>query len=301
MEPAVEARIAAPVPLDLMRTLAPLRHGRGDPTIRLTPAGLWRATRTTAGPATLQLRAEGGELVARAWGPGAAMLIAATAELVGGSDDPTALVPAHLLVRQLQGRLVGLRLGRTGAVFEALLPAIIEQKVTGEEARASYRALIRRFGEPAPGPAGLMIGPDPVVLARLPYWAYHPLGLEQRRADTIRRAAAEAPGLEAAAGLTGAGARATLARLPGIGPWTAAEAVRVALGDPDAVSVGDYHVPSLVSWALAGEPRANDARMLELLEPYRGQRARVVRLLEAAGIRPPRAAPRMSPRRIAGL
>ncbi len=86
--------------------------------------------------------------------------------------------------------------------------------------------------------------------------------------------------------------------MPGIGPWTAAEVGVRALGDADAVSVGDFHLPNLVAYALAGEPRGNDARMLELLEPYRGQRARVMRLLELSGIRPPRYGPRLAPRRI---
>ncbi len=89
-----------------------------------------------------------------------------------------------------------------------------------------------------------------------------------------------------------------LLAIPGVGPWTAGEVGRAALGDPDAVSVGDYHLPSLVAWLLAGERRADDARMLELLEPYRGQRGRVIRLLEAAGTWPPRRGPRMPARSI---
>ena len=89
--------------------------------------------------------------------------------------------------------------------------------------------------------------------------------------------------------------------IPGIGRWTIAEVTRVAYGDPDAVSIGDFHMPNLVAWALAREPRADDARMLELLEPYRGQRGRVQRLLEVSGIRAPRYGPRLTPRRIAGI
>jgi 3-methyladenine DNA glycosylase/8-oxoguanine DNA glycosylase len=67
----------------------------------------------------------------------------------------------------------------------------------------------------------------------------------------------------------------------------------VALGDPDAVSEGDFHLPNLVAWNLAGEPRGTDERMLQLLEPYRGQRGRVQRLLEAGGTGAPRFGPRM--------
>ncbi|MDH3729946.1 MAG: DNA-3-methyladenine glycosylase 2 family protein, partial [Acidimicrobiia bacterium] len=88
-------------------------------------------------------------------------------------------------------------------------------------------------------------------------------------------------------------AAARLTALPGIGEWTASQVVQVVLGDPDSVMVGDYKLPSFVTWNLAGEPRGDDARMLELLEPYRGHRARVVRLLKAGGESPPRYGPRL--------
>jgi 3-methyladenine DNA glycosylase/8-oxoguanine DNA glycosylase len=183
-------------------------------------------------------------------------------------------------------------------VFEAMLPAICEQKITGDEARAVFRAIVRTYGEPAPGPGNLWLPPRPDVLAKLPYFAFHPLGLERRRAELVIRTARMAERLERAPAAQAA--RLMLAQ-SGIGPWTVAETTRVAHGDPDAVSVGDYHLPNVVAWALAGEPRADDARMLELLEPYRGQRARVQRLLEVSGIWPPRYGPRMATRRIAHL
>jgi 3-methyladenine DNA glycosylase/8-oxoguanine DNA glycosylase len=232
---------------------------------------------------------------AAAWGPGAERVIAELPDLVGVTDDPSALEPRHRILVDLVHRLPGLRLTRSNRLFEALLPAICEQKVTGIEARAAFRAIVRRHGDPAPGPGGLRIAPEPSVLAGLPYFAYHPFGLERRRADIIRRAAQLGARLEDCAP---AQANRLLASVPGIGPWTIAEVGRVAFGEPDAVSVGDYHLPNLVAWALAGEPRADDARMLELLEPYRGQRGRVQLLLEASGIQPPRYGPRMTPRHI---
>ena len=180
----------------------------------------------------------------------------------------------------------------------ALLPAIMEQKVTGDEAGRRTGAWCGS-GEEAPGPGGLRLPPSPETLAALPYWAYHPFGLEQRRADTIRRAAGRAAWLEAGGPRPDAMAR--LQQLPGIGPWTAAETVRVAMGDPDAISVGDFHLPNLVAWVLAGEPRGDDARMLELLAPYAGQRARVIRLLELCGLRAPRYGPRFAGRSIASM
>jgi 3-methyladenine DNA glycosylase/8-oxoguanine DNA glycosylase len=290
---------AVPFPLDLGLTLGPLRHGAGDPTIRFAPDGVWRATRTPQGAATIRLALGHRELTATAWGPGASAVLDGVPALLGFDDDPAAFEPSSPLLADLHRRLAGLRIGRTGAVFEALLPAIIEQKVVGEGARRSYRGLIRSHGDAAPGPAGLRLPPEPATLAALPYFAFHPLGIERRRADTIRRAAARAARLEEAASMGSEEGMARLTAIPGIGRWTAAEALRVAAGDPDLVSVGDYHLPNVVAWALAREPRGDDARMLGLLEPYRGQRGRVIRLLEAGGIGAPRFGPKMPIRSIA--
>ena len=296
--PGATAILEPGFPLDLVRTLASLRHGAGDPTIRFASGEAWRGMRTPEGPVTLRLRADGPRVQVASWGPGAAWALAAAPGLIGMLDEPQLLVPRDRLIRDLARRFAGIRLPRTLLPFEALLPAICEQKVTGREAQLAFRAIVRRHGEPAPGPGGLWLPPEPSVLAGLRYFAFHPLGLERRRAEVVMRAAATAPRLAE-------GAPAEVVRLlhalPGIGPWTVAETVRVAYGDPDAVSIGDYHLPNLVAWALAGEPRADDARMLQLLEPYRGQRARVQRLLEASGIRPPRYGPRMSARRIAAI
>jgi 3-methyladenine DNA glycosylase/8-oxoguanine DNA glycosylase len=288
-------------PLDLSLTLRPLWRGPLDPTMRLGRDVAVRAARTVHGPATVAVRVTGRRLTAEAWGPGADAALAALPALVGLDDDPGAFQPSHPLLKEVARRCTGLRLVKTGAVLEALVPAIIEQKVTGSEAAHAFRALVRTFGEPAPGGQGLWVQPAPELLAALPYHRFHPLGVERRRADTIRFAASRAGRLEEIVGMPADEGRTRLQALPGVGAWTAAEVTLRALGDPDAVSVGDYHLPNLVAWALAGEPRADDARMLELLEPYRGQRGRVIRLLESSGIRAPRYGPRLETRAIATI
>ena len=287
-------------PLDLRRTLAPLSHGAGDPTIRLAAGHVWRATRTPAGPAAMVFRHVGETVDAEAWGPGADCALAAVPDLLGLATQPDDIPPGHPLIAELARRYPGVRVPRSGAILDSLVPAILEQKVTGEAARRAWLGLLRSHGEPAPGPREwrLRLAPDAAVLARLPYYAYHPFGVERRRADLIRRVAARAAWFEAIVDLPLPDAYARLTAVPGIGPWTAAEVGVRALGDPDAVSVGDFHLPNLVAYALAHEPRGTDARMLELLEPYRGQRARVVRLLELSGIRAPRYGPRLSIQRI---
>jgi 3-methyladenine DNA glycosylase/8-oxoguanine DNA glycosylase len=295
----IDRRVALRGPLDLGETLSPLRHGLGDRTIRVSRTETWLAMRTVDGPATVRVRLSGAEVEASAWGDGAELLLASVSALIGEEDTPDALVARHPIIRNLQRRHPGLRLPRTRRVLHALVPTILEQKVTGTEAFRSYASLLRAFGEPAPGPGDLLLPPAPATLAGLPYHALHPLGIERRRAEVVRRAASRADWLEAAA--TAAEAARRLRSLPGIGAWTAAEVVRIAFGDPDAVSIGDYHIPNMVAWALAGEPRADDARMLELLEPYRGQRGRVQRLLEVGRVTAPRYGPRMAPRRIAAI
>lgn len=289
------------VPLDLRLTLGPLVRGPGDPAMRLSRNRAVRATRPPDGPASVAIELAGGAVRAEAFGPGAERVLDGLPALLGLDDDPAVLVPAHAVVAELARRLRGLRIGRTNAVLEALVPAILEQKVTGGEASRAYRGLIRRFGEAAPGPLGLRLLPAPDTLAGLPYHAFHPLGVEQRRADVIRRAARVAARLEEAVGMGPDAADARLRSVAGVGPWTAAEVRARALGDPDAVSVGDFHLKHLVAWTLAGEPRGTDERMLVLLEPYRGQRGRVIRLLEASGIAAPRFGPRLSARSIAGI
>lgn len=296
--------IAAAV--DLRVVLGPHVRGSGDPTARLSTRSAIRATRTPDGPATLLVELRETRIEAEAWGPGADRTLDGLPALLGLLDGTRGFDPSeHPAIADLARRYPNMHIGWTAAVFEALFPAILEQRVTGMEAAGAFRGLVREHGEPAPGPVaaaqGLRVQPAPELLASLPYYAFHPHGLEQRRAETLRRVAAAAGRLE---GLTtlpgtrteiGAVASSHLRAIAGIGAWTAAEVTFRALGDPDAVSVGDFHLKDLVAFALAGEPSGTDERMLELLEPWRGHRARVIRLLELSGLAAPRRGPRYSP------
>ncbi len=287
-------------PLDLWLTLGPLaRGGTGDPSVQLDGAEIWRATRTPAGIATQRLRPRGGAIEVEAWGPGAEWLLEHAPVLLGDGDDDRDFAPTQPILRDLHRQHAGLRMLRTESVMETLVPTVLEQKVAGVEARHAYRHLIRTLGEPAPGPTPLMVPPSPQVLASTPYWTFHEFGVERRRAEVIHLAAQRGNRLEALVDLPRDEAYRRLQSLPGIGPWSAAEIGAVAFGDPDAVSVGDYHLPHLVSWVLLRQPRGSDQLMLELLEPYRGHRARVVRLLMLSGLQPPRYGPRLPLRRIA--
>ncbi|MGC4805584.1 DNA-3-methyladenine glycosylase family protein [Micromonospora sp. DT233] len=294
---AARRTLRPPAGYRLAASVRALLFSAYDPCARLTPDGaFWWAARTPAGPATLALRPAGAdELHAEGYGPGADWVLERADAVAGLRDDRhgfAELAAGHPLVARLAARHHGLRMPATGQLFPRVLRAILEQKVTGTEAYRAYAATVRHFGEPAPGPAqpALLLPPEPAAVAAAPYWVFHPFGVEQKRADTLRRAAAEADRLERCADAAEATRRLTGIR--GIGPWTAAEVVRIAYGDPDAVSVGDYHVPNTVAWALAGEARGDDARMLALLEPFRGHRGRVCLLLAAEGVHAPRYGPR---------
>lgn len=252
------------VELDLRLTLGRAEGNRGT----------W-ATRTPDGPATVLLELEGPIVNASAWGAGSDWILDQVPYLLGRDDRPEDFAPTEALLRDLHKRHGGLRIGRTDRVFESAVPAILGQKVTTKESHRSLRELTRAFSERAPGPLGLELPVAPAVLAEIPYWQMHELGIERQRADLLRFVARRANRLEEITGMTREDALARLTAIPGIGPWTAALVMGSALGDADAVPVGDYHIPNMVTWALAGEPRGDDRRMLELLEPYRGHRGRV--------------------------
>ena len=285
-------------PFDLFSTLAPIGLGL---SLRVHGNQAWRATRTPEGPSTLHLTYTAPRVEVEAWGPGAEWAAARAAAFCGEADDASGFQPRHRLIADLHRRHPGLRLTRTHAVFEALVPVALAQKVTTIEAQAGYRALVAELGEPAPGPVRLRLPPSAEVLARTPYWRFHRFGVERRRAEVIIRAARSAYRLEETTTMDLASAYRRLEAFPGVGPWTAAKVALVALGDPDAVPVGDYHLPHAVGYALDGTARSTDERMLELLTPYLGQRARVIRLLTISGISAPRLGPKQPLRNIVNI
>jgi 3-methyladenine DNA glycosylase/8-oxoguanine DNA glycosylase len=296
-----ELRLGRPVLLE--PTLALLRRGPGDPTHRRVADRWYRTTRTPVGPALVKIVSGGEVLSARAWGEGADWVLDQLPRLAGAGDDPASFNPlkAHAPLVEAHRRFSDYRVGRTDAVFEALAPACFEQVVTGQEAYRAWRLLVREYGEPAPGPArnpdspafGMCVPPAPEVWARVPSWRFLAAGVEQRRSWTLVNASPRARAIERTITLEPAMADRALRSLPGVGPWTSAEVRQRAHGDPDAWSIGDFHVGKAISWALTGEALGDDA-CLELLEPYRGHRFRVQMLLGLAGLRPPRHAPRMA-------
>ncbi|HEV7949177.1 MAG TPA: DNA-3-methyladenine glycosylase 2 family protein [Glaciihabitans sp.] len=285
-------------PLNLKQILRPLSRGTGDPTLRWEGAAVWRTLRTEAGTATLHLHEQRHGIVATAWGDGAQLALDGVPELCGQGDDWADLdVSSVPFLATALRNAPGLRLLRTNAVFEALMPAILEQKVTGIEARRAWRWLIMKYGEEAPGPApeGMRVFPAPEVWRKIPSWDWHTAGVGPQRSETAVRSAVVAASLERtlSMGRGGLPVATKLRTLPGIGVWTAAETTQRSHGDPDSPSVGDFHLPATVGWVFLGKP-VDDDGMLELLEPWAGHRQRIMRLIQVSGFRKPAFGPRIT-------
>jgi 3-methyladenine DNA glycosylase/8-oxoguanine DNA glycosylase len=268
-------------------TLAPLRRGPRDPCFRIPgDGGIWRTSLLPTGPVAARItRAAANAAHCVAWGSGAPEFVEMLPAMLGVEDDASDFVASDPTVAAAHRRVPHLRLGRTGRVLEALIPAVIEQRVPGADAFRSWRVLVSKYGTPAPGPVppGMRVPPSAEAWRTIPSWEFHRANVDPRRAQTVVTCARRAASLERLVERPAARAREALTSLPGVGVWTAAETAQRAFGDADAVSVGDYHIPKMVGWTLVGRP-VDDAGMLELLEPMRPHRQRVVRLLEVSGL-----------------
>ena len=292
----LSTRYTPRVPVSLSLTLAPFSQGSTDPTIRRDAAAWWLALATPAGSATLRLCSTRDGIDAHAWGDGADLALATVPALLGADDDSGGFEPGrHPLIAELARRFPGLRLGRAGRILPVLIPTVLGQKVTGLEAKRAWRTLVARHGDPAPGPAplGMRVAPSAESWRRVPSWQWHRAGVGPQRSDTVMCVAMVGAALERTALVDAAEASRRLRTVVGVGVWTAAGTVQRSHGDPDSVSVGDFHLCKRVGAALVGR-RVDDAGMLELLEPWRGHRQRVVRLIEAAGLGYERHGPRLT-------
>jgi 3-methyladenine DNA glycosylase/8-oxoguanine DNA glycosylase len=279
--------VVFPGPASPGLTLAPLRRGPGDPCFRLQADGaIWRTSLLSTGPVTARISRSAPHTVdCEAWGEGAAEFCDGLPQLLGRDDDVSGFAPDEPTIAAAHRRVPHLRLGRTGRVLEALVPAVLEQRVPGKDAFGAWRHLVTRFGAPAPGPAPthMRVPPSAEVWRRVASWEFHRANVDPGRARTIVGCAQRAESLERLTLRAPGQARAALESLPGVGVWTAAEVAQRAFGDPDALSVGDYHIPKMIGWTLLGRP-IGDAAMIELLEPLRPHRHRAVRLLEVSGL-----------------
>ncbi|MDX1871515.1 DNA-3-methyladenine glycosylase 2 family protein [Mycolicibacterium sp. 120266] len=271
--------VAFPGPVSPLLTLSPLRRGYGDPCFRVVDGVIWRTSLMRSGPVTARISSSRTVAECEAWGPGADEFLDGLPALLGADDDASDFHPVEPTIAKAHERVPHLRLGRTGRVLEALIPAIIEQRVAGKDAFRGWRLLVTKYGAPAPGPApaGMRVPPAAEAWRRIPSWEFHRANIDPGRARTIVGCAQRADALERCR--TAAGFRS----MPGVGEWTAAETMQRAFGDADVISVGDYHLSNMVGMTLLGY-RIDDAAMVALLEPLRPHRQRAIRLLEASGL-----------------
>jgi 3-methyladenine DNA glycosylase/8-oxoguanine DNA glycosylase len=287
--------------IDVLATLRPIAYMRHDPTVHLVEGQLVRATITPDGPGTIEVRWRSGSASLEVWGPGGDWLDAHAESLLGVRDDIDGFAPTDDRIAAMWKRQRGLRMTATHTLWHDLAWLIPGQRVTTQDAARSWAAMVRTFGEPAPGPHGLRLPPSPDRIAAAAYHELHPCGIERQRAQNLRAAAKAMPALMERTWADTTELRAALERIPGVGPWTATNVATTTYGDPDEVVLGDYGIPSSITWALAGRRVGTDAEMLELLEPHRPHRWRVARLIMRASPRPPRHGHRRRNPRIADL
>lgn len=294
--------------------LGSLRRGAGDPTMVLASRDLWWAVSTPLGPAVSwwQVQAHGpsdDEVRLLAVGPGAAWFAGRLSGMLGGADDVSGFRAQHDQVAAAlrHRRHRDWRVPRTELVLGALVPSILEQKVTGKQAFAGYRHLVLRHGTPVDLPSDLVAaaGPQAGRVARLvappsarqwrriPSWEWLQAGVEPPQSRTIMRVCEVADSLERTADLAHDEAHRRLRSVPGIGVWTAAKVAQTAWGDADAPTFADYHIAKQVGHAVLGRDIDDDG-LAQVLEPYRGHRFRAERLLLASGFLRPRHGPRMA-------
>ncbi|QNG20391.1 DNA-3-methyladenine glycosylase 2 family protein [Rhodococcus triatomae] len=282
----IATTVTARRPFDAALALAPARRGPYDPCFHAAADGsIWRTSRQPSGPVTFRItQVDARTARCDAWGPGAPDLVDAVPALLGIHDDATAFAPSHPVLAEAHRRHPDLRIGRTNRVLEALVPAVLEQRVHSVAAYASWRRLVTRFGEVAPGPApqGMRVSPAAETWRRIPSWEFHRANVDPARSRTIVRCAGVADSLERLVDVPPDEAARRLRSVSGIGVWTAAEVAQRALGDADALSVGDYNLAAIVGWSLTGRPM-DDEEMVAYLEPMRPHRYRAVRLLMLSG------------------
>jgi 3-methyladenine DNA glycosylase/8-oxoguanine DNA glycosylase len=273
-------------PASPAHTLSPLRRGPGDPCYQTVDGAIWKTSLMASGPVTARIGKSAPNVVdCEAWGDGAAEFVERLPAFLGAHDDATGFAPVEPTIAAAHRRVPHLRLGRTDRVLEALIPAILEQRVSGKDAFRAWRLLVTKYGTPAPGPAParMRVPPCADVWRRIPSWEFHLANVDPGRARTVVGCAQRADSLERLSSRPATDARIALISLPGVGEWTAAETAQRAFGDADALSVGDYHLANVVGSTLLGH-RIDDPEMLELLEPLRPHRHRAVRLLEVSGL-----------------
>jgi 3-methyladenine DNA glycosylase/8-oxoguanine DNA glycosylase len=258
------------------------RLGQFDPTASLDADCFRKAFFYRGEPAAIEIcRAERGLHIC-AYGSFADELLAETIAGLAHDDGYAAFATPDTGVLRLHTLHPGLRLLRVPWLYDITCSAILQQRVRTVDAMREWRRIALRWGTPAP--LRLRAFPPAEVLAQVPMFALESIGIDAKRARTLLAFARESRLVSIKPSTAFTDLRKYLLRIPGIGPWTTESVMGYGAGDTDAAIPGDLHLPRVVCYALAGEERGSDDRMMELLEPFRGDRFRIIRLIGAAGV-----------------
>jgi len=293
--PSVISRSFEVPVVDLVATLRMQRVGPYDPCglFDRTTRRFAYAFRMAEGPVTLSVTQTGPTtILAEAWGPSAERAIEEVPAICGAHDDPDAFTTDHEGMQRLARRFRKMRQPRVPWIMEALVGIILQQRIAFVEAAQGWAKIARQRGSEAPGPLGLTLFPDKQTLLEMPTWAYRESLVDRKRELAIRALLDHDEEIFEALARPFDEIRTVMQRIPGIGPWTIESFLGQCRGDADAIPTADYWIPHMVSYALTGKPRSDDAEMLALLERFRPHRGRALRLLGAAGYSAPRHGPR---------
>ncbi len=158
-------------------------------------------------------------------------------DLDADPDAVDAVLGADPLLASLVAARPGIRVPGAADGFELAVRAVLGQQVSVAAARTFCGRLLAALGEPL-GDGRWRLFPTPAAVAGSDLAG---IGLTGARIATVRALAAAVAGggltLDADADRAATGQ--ALRALPGIGPWTASYVVMRALGDPDALPLGD--------------------------------------------------------------
>jgi 3-methyladenine DNA glycosylase/8-oxoguanine DNA glycosylase len=278
-------------PVHFSRTFSLQRLGPYDPSGHATRDSFRKAFFYRGEPAALEFRRDGDGLQVTAYAPEAGALLTETLACLSQDDQYEAFATGDSGIWRLHRAHPGLRLLRIPWLYDSTCSAILQQRIRTVDAMRDWRHIVQRWGTPAP--IGLHAFPPADQLARVAQFELQALGIDAQRSRTLLRFAQESRFLPLRTTMNFSELRQHLLRIPGIGPWTTESVLGYGAGDADAAIPGDLHLPHLACYALAGEIPGSDERMMELLEPFRGHRFRIIRLLYASRLTVPRSTPHL--------
>ena len=280
---------------DLFGTFRFTRFGQWDPTQVLSNHRLVKAFRFEDNPCVLDAQVMDGRLNVHLRASGVLPSDDQVTRLFG-LHRPSLAVEGHPFLERISREKKGIHLGQSTHLGMDLIKTTFQQLIEWRDAATIWRRWILQAGTRIPG-TDLYCPPAYSEVNHHTLDLLHGCGLSRKRAALVREIARLGPRLDGWASESASTIRRRLMSIRGIGAWTTEHCLGFSFNEDDVVVTGDFQLPHTVAWALAGQARGSDQRMLELLEPWAGRRWHVLRLIFASDIRAPRRGPRLNPGR----